>query len=85
MIEVYIERIKNIITYDLDVNLKIEDIDSDVALSESGLGLDSIAIAELVYFLEKRFEFSFTENELQPNVFTNIKTIAEFVRNKTIT
>ncbi|MBF0240765.1 MAG: acyl carrier protein [SAR324 cluster bacterium] len=84
MIENIIDKLKQIIADDLDVNLKQEEIDENVSLFEEGLGLDSVVIMEFVNLIEAHFDFQFSENELNLEPFKNLKTLADFISSKTI-
>lgn len=68
MSEIIIEKLKKIISEELDVNLGMGDIDENTPLLESGeeksLGLDSITIVELISLIEQGFEIEFSDSEL---------------------
>ncbi|MEM9540467.1 MAG: acyl carrier protein [Cyanobacteria bacterium P01_E01_bin.42] len=81
-IDTTIDKLKTIIADDLDVNLKKDDIDEDASLFEGGLGLDSIVIVELISLIEENFEIEFSDLELNPEYFSNLKVLAEFVSQK---
>jgi len=82
MIESVTEQLKQIISQDLDVNLKQEEIDDEVSLFEGGLGLDSVVIMEFISLIEARFGFKFSDDELNMEQFKNLKILAEFVSAK---
>jgi len=75
-------RLKEIIVNDLDANINISDIKDDTPLYDEGLGLDSIAIINLIVLIENRFDMSFDENEISSALFSNIDSLAGFVRSK---
>lgn len=75
--------IKNIIASDLDVNIEFEEIGDNVSLLESGLALDSVVIVELISLLEQRFDFHFSDEDMKPALFENLRTLAQFVVEKT--
>ena len=52
-----VDQIKELIASELDVNLEVAEIGEEDSLFEDGLGLDSIAIVELITVLEGRFKF----------------------------
>lgn len=79
MIENVIDRLKQIIAEQLDVNIKLQDIDADAPLFEGGLGLDSIAIVELITLIEERFGFQFADDELNLKPFQDLRTLAQFI------
>ena len=53
----------------------------DDLLLEKGL-LDSLGILDVVTFLEEEFHTQIEDEELTPENFQSIRTIAEFVREK---
>jgi acyl carrier protein len=82
MSETLVYQLKTIIAGELDVNLKVEDIDENASLFEDGLGLDSIAIVELITLVEQHFDFQFSDAELTPETFSNLNVLASFIINK---
>ncbi len=77
-----VDQLKTIIAEDLDVNLKAAEIDEDASLFEGGLGLDSIAIVELISLIEKKFSLQFTDSELNPECFSNLKVLTSAIDGK---
>ena len=75
-------QLKTIMAEEQDVNLKVEEIDENASLFEDGLGLDSIAIVELVSLVEQHFGFQFSDAELTPESFNNLNVLADFVSAK---
>lgn len=57
-------------------------LSSDDSLLESGI-IDSAAIFELVVFLEKGFGVTISDEDITPDNFENISTIANLVQSKT--
>jgi len=82
MSNVIVNQLKDIIANKLDVNLAYDRIDENVSLFEDGLGLDSIAIVDLIVSIESTFSISIEDGELNADLFKNLKILAEFVRNK---
>ncbi|MDE5112458.1 MAG: phosphopantetheine-binding protein [Trichodesmium sp. St7_bin2_1] len=86
MSEIIIAKLKKIISEELDVNLGTGDIDENTPLLESGeeksLGLDSITIVELISLIEQGFEIEFSDSELNPENFTNLKILADYITSK---
>ena len=76
------DRLKGFIVNDLDANISITDIGDDVSLYDDGLGLDSIAIINLIVLVEKKFDMNFEENEISASLFSNINSLASFVHSK---
>jgi acyl carrier protein len=82
MSEALVNELKTIMAEELDVNLKVEDIDENASLFEGGMGLDSIAIVELISLVEQHFGFQFSDAELTPESFSNLNVLAEFISSK---
>ena len=82
MPEIVVERLKTIIAEELDVNLKVEEIDEKVSLFEEGLGLDSIALVELISLVEQHFDFQFADAELTPENFSTLNVLSNFISGK---
>lgn len=76
------DQLKEIIVKKLDVNLTFDEIDENVSLYEDGLGLDSIAIVDLIVTIEKDFSISIEDDELNADMFKNLSTLAEFIGTK---
>lgn len=82
MIEDVIDQLKDIIAEQLDVNISRQDIDADAPMFEGGLGLDSIAIVELITAVEETFGFQFGNDELNMQPFHSLRTLAAFIRER---
>jgi acyl carrier protein len=82
MSQVIVKQLKDIIANQLDVNLTYDEIDENVSLFEDGLGLDSIAIVDLIVSIEKTFSLSIEDEELNTGLFKNLNVLAEFVCGK---
>jgi acyl carrier protein len=82
MSDIIVNQLKDIIANKLDVNLAYDEIDENVSLFEDGLGLDSIAIVDLIVTIEKTFSLSIEDEDLNADLFKNLKILSEFVRNK---
>ncbi len=79
-----VNQLKTIIAEDLDVNLKADDIDENVSLFEEGLGLDSIAVVELISLIEQKFGFQFADADLNPDCFKNLQVLAGLIESKLV-
>jgi acyl carrier protein len=77
-----INQLKEILVNKLDVNLTYEDIDENASLYEDGLGLDSIAIVELIVLIEKEFAVGIEDEELNVDLFKSLNTLSGFIRQK---
>jgi acyl carrier protein len=82
MPDTIMNQLKEIIANKLDVNLKLDEIAENVSLYEDGLGLDSIAIVDLIVSIEKGFSISIQDEELNADLFRNLTTLADFIRGK---
>lgn len=80
MLDDVVERLCALVADDLDVNLRREDINPDVPLLEGGLGLDSLAIIDLVSATEASFGIEFSEDELVMETFANLRALAGVVQ-----
>ncbi|MFM6180523.1 MAG: acyl carrier protein [Dolichospermum sp.] len=77
-----VNRLKTILDQELDINLKEEKIDETVSLFEGGLGLDSIAMVELISLVEKHFNIQFSDSELNLESFSNLNVLADCIAQK---
>jgi acyl carrier protein len=71
-----------LITEELDLNLAPAEIDPDAPLFEGGLGIDSIAIVELIAVAEEHFDLKFADEELVVSSFASIRTFAKLIAAK---
>lgn len=83
MTDTVIDQLKIIISEELDVNLKSDDIDENVSLFEDGLGFDSVIIVELIALTEEKFGIQFSDDELSIESFSSISVLAECIVEKT--
>lgn len=82
MSDTIMNQLKEIIAHKLDVNLELAEINENVSLYEDGLGLDSIAIVDLIVSIEQSFSISIQDEELNAGLFKNLTTLADFIRGK---
>jgi acyl carrier protein len=75
-------KLKDIIINDLDANIEAGQVLDDISLYEDGVGLDSISIVNLIVMLEKKFGFTFEENELNATMFGSINNLTDFIYKK---
>ena len=75
--------IKNLLVERLFLRVKPEDI-SDTAPLLDSLGIDSVALFELVVGLEDVYGITFDEDEFRLSLFKDIESIADFVEQKKI-
>ena len=77
-----INKLKDIIADELDINLKKEAIDENVSLFEEGIGLDSVTLMEFISLIESNFSVQFLDEELDFEQFKNLTTLAEVINTK---
>lgn len=78
------QRLKEIIVESLNLEgLSPERIDDEEPLFGDGLGLDSVDALELVVALEREFGIKIRSNEIDPQVFANVSSLARFVAGRT--
>jgi len=82
MSQTIVNQLKKIISEKLDVNLSYHEIDEKVSLFEDGLGLDSIAIVNLIVAIENEFSLSIPDDELSADLFKSINVLADFIGQK---
>ena len=70
-----ISSLKQVLVHDLNVGLKIDEIDPDASL-EHDLKIDSVTMVELISAIETRFEFSFLDSDLVTQTFANLRVLA---------
>ena len=85
MTENVVDQLKQIIADELDVNIKVDEIDEKMPLLEEGLGLDSVAVMEFISLMEARFGFKFSDEELSLEHFNNLQTLADCISTKIAT
>ena len=76
------QKLKDIIVNDLDANIEASQVLDDISLYENGVGLDSISIVNLIVILEKKFGFSFEEDELNSEMFASVNNLTDFLYKK---
>jgi acyl carrier protein len=76
-----IANLKNQIIEQLNLaEVKAEDIDTNAPLFGEGLGLDSIDALELIVLLEKHYGVKIEDPKQAKDIFTSVKTMADFVQ-----
>ena len=78
-----INRLKQIIVNELDVNVSLDNIQDNISLLEGGVGLDSVAIIEFISIIEATFNFELSDDELSMEPFQSLTKLSEFVARKT--
>jgi acyl carrier protein len=82
MTQKIIDKLKDIVANELDVNLKRTGIDENASLFEEGLGLDSVTLMEFISLIETNFSVQFLDAELDFEQFKNLTTLAGVINNK---
>lgn len=77
-----INTLKNMLVERINTELVQHEINEHASILEGELGLDSIMLVEFISLLEDNFNLTFGENDLTMDVFTNLKTLAEFLVKK---
>lgn len=73
--------IKNLLVERLFLRVKPEDIPDKASLMDE-LGIDSVALFELVVGLEDVYGITFEEDEFRLSLFQDVESIANFVESK---
>ena len=77
-----LETIKDLLSRELEVGLEASEIKDNQPLLDGGLGLDSLAVVELVFLLEETLSVQFTEEELQTDNFLTVERLAKLVESR---
>jgi acyl carrier protein len=71
-----------LIVEELDMPLAPAEINPDASLFEGGLGIDSIAIVELIAMAEEHFDLKFADEDLVVCSFASLRTFARMIAAK---
>ncbi|AOW99787.1 acyl carrier protein [Moorena producens PAL-8-15-08-1] len=82
MYETVANKLKKLIVQELYVNLKLENIDDNAPLFEDGLGIDSLALVELITLIEEHFKFEFADSDIRAETFVSLNSLANLVVSK---
>jgi len=77
-----IDNLRQLVVQRLDVKLRLDDIDEKTPLFAGGMELDSFAVVELITLIEKQYAFDFTDADLRPENFVNLRSVADLVEQK---
>ena len=77
-----VTELQRLIVEELGLLLAPAEIDPDVSLFEGGLGIDSIAIVDLIAAAEERFDLKFADEDLVVSSFSSIRTLAKMIAAK---
>jgi acyl carrier protein len=70
--------LKRLLAEQLNGRVSADEIQESSSLEED-LGLDSVAIVELIGAIESTFDFEFQDADLRTSVFANVGTLAEAI------
>lgn len=73
------DKLKKIISKDLDIDVKVEDIMSHTKLFEGGLELDSISVVNLIVLIEQEFNIILNVEDISPERFKDIDTLSQCI------
>lgn len=73
--EVQLELLKFIQNNLVDENLELT---AETDLQEVA-GIDSMAMVEIILFIERKFDVTFSDEELNPQIFQSVDVLAEAV------
>ena len=77
-----VTELKQLIVDELYLNLTPAEIEPDAPFFEDGLGIDSIAIVELISLAEDRFDVRFADEDLIASSFASIRSFARLIAGK---
>jgi acyl carrier protein len=79
-----IEDVKDVVVTTLRLEDRAAEIDADTPLLGSLPELDSMAVLELVYALEERFEITVEGEDVTAEAFESLTTLTAFVADKLV-
>ena len=77
--EVIIEQLRRLVAENLDLNLKVEEIDPDAQLLDGGLKLDSLSLVKLITLSEQNFRIEFGGEDLRLESFASLRALAQTI------
>jgi len=78
------DRLKQLIVETLNLDdITPEDIQNDQSLFETGLGLDSIDVLELVVRIEKEYNVKIENSESAKKALQSVDSLAAFIQEQT--
>ncbi|MBW2603514.1 MAG: acyl carrier protein [Deltaproteobacteria bacterium] len=75
-------RVKNLIIDILNFDIEPDDIANEQSLLSGSLGLDSVLTLELTFRLEDEFGIEVPDEELAVELFDNVASLTEYIREK---
>jgi len=80
-VDAVVAALADILVNQLNVNTPVDEIDEHASL-EDDLGIDSVAMVELIGAIEAEFGFEFDDTDLRTSAFQNLRVLAEVVANR---
>ena len=77
------DRVKQVLVSKMLKDMKPEDIGDDTPLIELGVGVDSVATLELIVALEKEFQISIDESDVNPELLATVDNISDYISEHT--
>ena len=74
-----IDDLKALLLSRLGANMKHGAVDADTPLFEGGLGLDSLAVVDMITALEVTFELRFSDDDLVVENFATLSAISALI------
>ncbi|MFW9873547.1 MAG: phosphopantetheine-binding protein [Candidatus Thorarchaeota archaeon] len=76
------EKIKEIIIDVLEADIPFDEIDNEEMLLDGQLGIDSLAVIQIIDQIEDSFEISISEEEISSDILSSIDTLTFFISEK---
>ncbi len=73
------DRVKQVLVSKMLKDMKPEDIGDDTPLIELGVGVDSVATLELIVALEKEFQISIDESDVNLELLATVDNISDYI------
>jgi acyl carrier protein len=77
-----LDRLKTILDEELNLPVNTENLNENTALDGDGLDLDSLGFVELIMQVEERFNFQFSETEINLENFKTIGSLSSLIASK---
>lgn len=78
-VQIIIGELERLVLDDLKVFIDKDKLDPHAALLDTGLGLDSITLFELIALIEKRYAITFGVEDLNSEIFASLAVVARQV------
>lgn len=74
-----LQQVRQMLIRDLRVNRSVDEIEPDVGLFGTGLGLDSVDAMELVVAVESNFDVQLGDSMADPHFFRTVNAIVDVI------